>query len=174
MLTKVAVVAAALLAPAAHASRPGLKVTRRVAQEDCTIPDARPPANQRLYYSPAIESTIATMQPKFKDPNLGQIFANTLPNVIDTTVFSFLNTSQKDGPDTFVVTGDINAMWLRDSTNQVLPYLRFVQQDAALQQLVLGLIARQVSQTRDSKHPNSRIASTSDHGRGRWPFGGGD
>ena len=30
--------------------------------------------------------------------------------------------------DTFIVTGDIDAMWQRDSTNQAKPYLRFLRQ----------------------------------------------
>jgi uncharacterized protein len=46
--------------------------------------------------------------------------------------------------DTFVVTGDINAMWLRDSTNQVLPYVPYVMQELHLQRMIRGVINRQV------------------------------
>jgi len=46
--------------------------------------------------------------------------------------------------DTFVVTGDIDAMWLRDSTNQILPYVEFVAKDPKLSLLIRGVINRQV------------------------------
>ena len=47
-------------------------------------------------------------------------------------------------PDTFVITGDIEAMWLRDSTAQVWPYMQLITSDEKLRKLVLGLINRQV------------------------------
>jgi meiotically up-regulated gene 157 (Mug157) protein len=40
--------------------------------------------------------------------------------------------------DSFVITGDIDAMWLRDSMNQVLPYLRFVNEEPHLAYLYVG------------------------------------
>jgi hypothetical protein len=46
-------------------------------------------------------------------------------------------------PDTYVITGDIDAMWLRDSTAQVWPYLWLVKEDEKLQQLIAGVINRQ-------------------------------
>jgi meiotically up-regulated gene 157 (Mug157) protein len=46
-------------------------------------------------------------------------------------------------PDTYVITGDIDAMWLRDSTAQVWPYLPLMQEDPKLQQLIAGVINRQ-------------------------------
>ena len=46
-------------------------------------------------------------------------------------------------PDTYVITGDIDAMWLRDSTAQVWPYLPFVKEEPRLGQLVEGVIRRQ-------------------------------
>jgi meiotically up-regulated gene 157 (Mug157) protein len=58
-----------------------------------------------------------------KDPELAWLFSNCLPNTLDTTV-TFTNTA--NGPDTVVVTGDIPAMWLRDSSAQVWPYLPFI------------------------------------------------
>ena len=61
---------------------------------------------------------------------------NTLPNTLDTTVASF------DFGDTFIITGDINAMWLRDSCNQVLPYMRFIKQDPHLESMLQGLVMR--------------------------------
>ncbi len=47
-------------------------------------------------------------------------------------------------PDTYVITGDIDAMWwLRDSSAQVYPYLSLMKDDAPLQQLIAGVINRQ-------------------------------
>ena len=46
-------------------------------------------------------------------------------------------------PDTYVITGDIDAMWLRDSAAQVWPYLPLIKQDPRLGKLVAGVINRQ-------------------------------
>jgi meiotically up-regulated gene 157 (Mug157) protein len=46
-------------------------------------------------------------------------------------------------PDTYVITGDIDAMWLRDSSAQVWPYLALMTGDAPLQHLIAGVINRQ-------------------------------
>lgn len=77
-------------------------------------------------------------KPKFADASVATLFSNCLPNTLDTTVFSF----DASTPDTFIITGDIAAMWLRDSANQVAPYLRFLSKDAHLQSLVKGVVAR--------------------------------
>ena len=53
--------------------------------------------------------------------------------------------------DTFIITGDIDAMWQRDSTNQAKPYLRLLKQqranDTSLTDFFRGLIARQAKNT---------------------------
>jgi len=67
------------------------------------------------------------------------LFANCFPNTLDTTVFF-----DPDGPDTFVITEDILAMWLRDSSAQLWPYLPFIQDDPELDRLFQGAIKRQV------------------------------
>ena len=54
------------------------------------------------------------------------MFGNCFPNTLDTTV----DFEVVDGrPDTYVITGDIDAMWLRDSSAQVWPYLPFMRED---------------------------------------------
>ena len=63
------------------------------------------------------------------DPVLAAIFANCFPNTLDTTVQ--LGTFEGK-PDTAVITGDIPAMWLRDSSAQVWPYITFASKDATL------------------------------------------
>lgn len=75
----------------------------------------------------------------FINEDLGILFSNCLPNTLDTTVFS-----QSGRNDTFIITGDINALWLRDSTNQVLPYMKFASQDQELSDMLCGLVRRQV------------------------------
>lgn len=56
------------------------------AVTDCQLPNARPPAAQRRFVSPVIDSYIASMVPKFKDPNMATLFANGLYSV---TAFMF-------------------------------------------------------------------------------------
>ncbi len=80
------------------------------------------------------------MRGELADPKLASLFENCFPNTLDTTV----DFGEVDGrPDTFVVTGDIEAMWLRDSSAQVWPYLPLVSGDAELQRLIAGVINRQ-------------------------------
>ncbi|HQK36302.1 MAG TPA: glycoside hydrolase family 125 protein [Bacteroidales bacterium] len=104
-------------------------------------PKVRKPLNTRNFTSKAIEDAINTFTSHVKDRELAWLFENCFPNTLDTTVFF----EMKDGvPDTYVITGDIDAMWLRDSSAQVWPYLEFVNQDIKLKQLIAGVINRQV------------------------------
>ena len=65
------------------------------------------------------------------------MFENCFPNTLDTTVHF-------DGDsDTFVYTGDIHAMWLRDSGAQVWPYVQFANKDPELKKMLAGVILRQ-------------------------------
>ena len=100
----------------------------------------RPPVAQRKFTSKAIEDVIVKTKGQIKDPEIAWMFENCFPNTLDTTV-----EFQKTGgvPDTFVITGDIHAMWLRDSTAQVWPYLPFIKDDNELYQLISGVINRQ-------------------------------
>jgi len=71
---------------------------------------------------------------------LGWLFGNCFPNTLDTTVYP---EEQNGKPSTYVITGDIDAMWLRDSCAQVWPYLPFMKEDNQLQQLIAGLVRKQ-------------------------------
>ncbi len=95
---------------------------------------------ERRFTSPAIEAAVARVSRGIADPQLALIFANCLPNTLDTTVAPG---SFEGKPDTFVITGDIDAMWLRDSSAQVWPYLPFCKQDPKLSTLIEGVIRRQ-------------------------------
>ncbi|HEY3704813.1 MAG TPA: glycoside hydrolase family 125 protein [Terracidiphilus sp.] len=100
----------------------------------------RPAPAARKFRSKAVDAAIDATAAKLRDPELAWLFSNCLPNTLDTTVeFG----SYEGKPDTVVVTGDIPAMWLRDSSAQVWPYLQFVAQDAQLARLIEGVIRRQ-------------------------------
>ena len=100
----------------------------------------RPSPGDRNFTSVAVEQTITRVKAKIKDPKLAWMFENCFPNTLDTTV----NFSIQNGrPDTFVITGDIDAMWLRDSSAQVWPYMPFTKQDSRLKQMIAGVINRQ-------------------------------
>lgn len=102
--------------------------------------DMRPPVAERHFSSPAIEKVIKEFQSKVKNKELAWLFSNCFPNTLDTTVdYQVLN----GRPDTYVITGDIDAMWLRDSSAQVWPYLPFMKEDKKLQDLIAGVINRQ-------------------------------
>jgi len=103
------------------------------------LPDARPALADRKFTSPAIEEAIRTLQSRIGDPALSVLTENCLPNTLDTTVYPG---TFEGHPDTYIVTGDIDAMWLRDSSAQVWPYLRFAKQDEKLRALLAGLVRR--------------------------------
>jgi uncharacterized protein len=104
------------------------------------LPMARPKPAERRFTSPAVEELVKTMRTRIADPNLATIFENCFPNTLDTTVTPG---SFAGHPDTYVVTGDIDAMWLRDSSAQVWPYLPLCKEDAKLRTLLAGVIRRQ-------------------------------
>lgn len=99
----------------------------------------RPPVGKRKFTSAAVEKLIVQTKAKIGDAELAWMFENCFPNTLDTTVEVG---TLRGKPDTFVVTGDIDAMWMRDSSAQVWPYVSLARQDKALQQLFRGLIHR--------------------------------
>jgi meiotically up-regulated gene 157 (Mug157) protein len=107
---------------------------------ESTFPVMRVPPSKRKFKSTAVENTIERVKSSIGNKELAWMFENCFPNTLDTTVdFEVL-----DGrPDTYVITGDIDAMWLRDSSAQVWPYVALTKEDKELQQLVAGVISRQ-------------------------------
>jgi meiotically up-regulated gene 157 (Mug157) protein len=105
------------------------------------FPIVRIPEAQRKFKSAAVEQTIATIKKNIGNKEIAWLFENCFPNTLDTTVDFELVNGQ---PDTYVITGDIDAMWLRDSSAQVWPYLSLCKDDKDLQQLIKGVIHRQV------------------------------
>jgi meiotically up-regulated gene 157 (Mug157) protein len=100
----------------------------------------RPPLSKRHFTSDAVEKLIIKVKSGLANKELAWMFENCFPNTLDTTVdFTMLN----GRPDTYIITGDIDAMWLRDSTAQVWPYLPLMKEDKKLQQLIAGVINRQ-------------------------------
>ncbi len=100
----------------------------------------RPEVKKRLFTSKAVESEIVRIKKLLKNPKLAWMFENCFPNTLDTTVH-FRVTDGK--PDTFVYTGDIHAMWLRDSGAQVWPYVQLANSDPELRKMLEGVIRRQ-------------------------------
>lgn len=144
--------AAALLlsgvAPGAAASAMLPDAFKPLAEAPLTAPkdnvgryiSQRPPQEERLFRSDIIEKKIAEVKAMLTNPYLSWMFENCFPNTLDTTVHFRL----KNGlPDTFVYTGDIHAMWLRDSGAQVWPYVQFANEDGRLKSMLEGVIRRQ-------------------------------
>ena len=124
----------------------GLLLPRRngLAEQVTPVPpllrDKRPPVAERRFYSAAVEALLQQTCRSIADPELAAIFVNCYPNTLDTTA-NF--TSFEGKPDTTVITGDIPAMWLRDSSAQVWPYLPLAKSDPRLRELLEGVIRRQ-------------------------------
>lgn len=118
----------------------------------------RPVVSKRRFSSPAIEAAIVQTKRRIADPQLASIFENCFPNTLDTTVFP---STVNGKPDTFVVTGDIDAMWLRDSSAQVMPYLPFSKKDPALSRLLEGVIRRQAHLLLLDPYANAFMRTTS-------------
>lgn len=101
----------------------------------------RPAVSDRLFVSKAIENEMARVSALLTNPQLRWMFMNCFPNTVDTTVRYY--TLEDGDDDTLIYTGDIHAMWLRDSGAQVWPYVPLATQDEALRKMLRGTILRQ-------------------------------
>ncbi|MGL6173503.1 MAG: glycoside hydrolase family 125 protein [Cellulosilyticaceae bacterium] len=72
------------------------------------------------------------------DEKLIKMFENCYTNTLDTTV------KQLEDGTTYVITGDIPAMWLRDSVCQLRPYYVLASQDEEIADMIEGLVKRQM------------------------------
>ncbi|KAL1969752.1 hypothetical protein VTN77DRAFT_8305 [Rasamsonia byssochlamydoides] len=136
------------------------------------LPFQRPAVECRTFTSPLVEQVIDDITSRMVDKDLAQLFRNALPNTLDTTIAWHTNgsasstTSTKaknnkrdsakwQGPQTFIVTGDITAEWLRDSTNQLAPYQALAKKEPALYTLILGAINTQAEFVIQSPYCNA-------------------
>ncbi|KAG6133050.1 hypothetical protein E4U28_006293 [Claviceps purpurea] len=137
-----------------------------------SLPFQRPDPRCRTFQSAEIERVIEEITMRMKDPDLARLFENAYPSTTDTTIK--FHTSGKDtgfmrfggsrtalddgaweGPQTFIITGDIIAEWLRDSTNQLRPYQALATKDAAIRTLILGAINTQSEYVIESPYCNA-------------------
>lgn len=116
------------------------------------FPTVRVAEAKRNFTSKAVEKAIDTFSKNVKNKELAWLFNNCFPNTLDTTVFY----EKKNGkPDTYVITGDIDAMWLRDSSAQVWPYLSLIKEDKDIQHLIAGVINRQTEYVLKDPYANA-------------------
>ncbi|KAL2200638.1 Six-hairpin glycosidase-like protein [Corynascus similis CBS 632.67] len=128
------------------------------------LPYQRPDPHCRTFQSDAIEKVINDITSRMKNPDLARLFENAFPSTTDTTVKfhtdgkdesikaklrrrreedAWLDKDEWEGAQSFIITGDILAEWLRDSTNQLKPYQALANKDPAIFNLILGAINTQ-------------------------------
>ncbi|KAI3404768.2 hypothetical protein KGF56_002398 [Candida oxycetoniae] len=134
------------------------------------FPYMRPAPKCRTFVSSAVENIITDLKMKIEDADLARLMENCLPNTLDTTILWHTtepmgqsNNNNNNNPDsdkdtlpqTFVVTGDIHAEWLRDAARQLSVYQPFIKYDASLRQLILGAINTQAFYVNNSPYCNA-------------------
>ena len=137
----------------------GLYTATSMVRSAPARPSHRPPVGQRRFVSAAVEKKIHELSAQIADPELVWMFQNCFPNPLDTTV-EFSMAGGK--PDTFVITGDISAMWLRDTMYQMWPYLSLVRHDAHLRHMIQGVIRRMARCVLISPYAEAFVKSGSD------------
>ncbi len=105
----------------------------------------------------AVQDVLAEAEVKLAHrPKLLQLFKNCFPNTLATT------TKRMEDGTTFIITGDIPAMWLRDSVEQVIHYVPLAKNDPDLQQLIAGLIKRHIQSIHIDPYANAFNESAND------------
>ena len=86
-----------------------------------------------------IQKTIEKVKEKFgEDSKLATMFEQCISNTLKTTIKVL-----EDG-SIFVITGDIPAMWLRDSACQLRPFLLFAKEEEEIEEIIVRLIKKQM------------------------------
>lgn len=147
------------------------------------LPYQRPAQQCRTFESSFVEKIITDMNEQMQDKDLARIFENAFPNTLDTTVRWHVDgtdnhhsaagdRSKWQGPQSFIVTGDINAEWLRDSTNQLAQYQKLAKKDVSIHNLILGAVNTQAEYVIESPYcnafqpPHPSKLAPSDNGQG--------
>lgn len=136
-----------------------------------SLPFQRPHPKCRTFTSEAVEKVIDDVTSRMKDPDLARLFENAFPSTTDTTIKFHTDGTKKfkkkdtgrsvldggawEGPQTFVVTGDITAEWLRDSCNQLSPYMSLAKKDKAIATMILGAVNTQAEYVIQSPYCNA-------------------
>lgn len=143
--------------------------SRPLSDGPMSLPFQRPSKYCRTFTSPLVEKVIGDVTERMVDKDLARLFENAFPNTLDTTVRWHTDgkaahnelkaRSASKGPwsgkQSFIVTGDINAEWLRDSTNQLLQYQPLAKKDTAIFNLILGAINTQAEYVIQSPYCNA-------------------
>ena len=93
--------------------------------------------NKILKNYPNLHKEILAFAERITDKTVCEMFVKCSLNTLTTTVRATAN-------DVYLITGDIDAMWLRDSSAQVLQYLEIAPHTREVQELIKGLLRRQL------------------------------
>lgn len=104
-----------------------------------------------------------------KRDDLSLLFSNCYKNTWETTIQKLKN------GETFVITGDIPAMWLRDSAAQVNHYIELAKDSEEVYNVIKGIVARYAKYVGIDSYANAFNKTANNHGhkndktfRSRW------
>lgn len=107
---------------------------------------------------PAFISSVVDRVRERVDPRTADVFARCFENTLGTTL------SEMPDGTLFMLTGDIPAMWLRDSTAQLTPYLHFAAEDATVADMIAAVSRRQIEYVRLDPYANAFNAEPNGNG----------
>ncbi|HCQ5083797.1 TPA: glycoside hydrolase family 125 protein [Listeria innocua] len=85
-----------------------------------------------------IQTSTEQVKKELNNQKLADMYEKCMENTLDTTI------KIRENGLTFILTGDIPAMWLRDSVCQVRPFLLFAKENEEIESMLIGLSKEQV------------------------------